>query len=257
MDEAVVRPGRLETSFYFGRLKGPEVISLVKKLASECKVELKGIDDKEKCKQASSLAVNFTGSVVRKCLLGLYTKALLQQGNVKEIFTLHHLMIEFRKLQETFLLEIPPSSDSEFSIEQLKLTSHSQVLSLIADLQPRLVLNVENLGQSLTLSEHLMAFMEEVNECAKSGGAIIILDLETLTNAKRDAMQGTKLAPTEDFPVFSASNIEIFKECNLFAGRKSYYNDENDFLVIAGHIKPFSDKALDQRIRSSWNKMFM
>jgi hypothetical protein len=79
--------------------------------------------------------------------------------------------------QERFFLEIPPPQDLK-ALKKLIfkiMESHSQVLSLTADLQPRFVLNVENLGQNFTLSEHLK---EEVIECAKSGGAMIILDLD-------------------------------------------------------------------------------
>jgi hypothetical protein len=243
IDEAILRPGRMSSKYYFGPLRNHEVVSLVKKLGYECGTQIRG-----DFYDLARVSINFTGAMVRQCFLGLFTKILLSSSKVKEDFTIANLVEEFLNIQHEKLKEIPILTE-QWAPNTRFYSSMSKVLQMIASAMPRLVIFVDSIGEKSTLSEHLSSIIEELTECSKAGGAIVVLDVETLANLASKELNDEcrwfnfngdlERCVDQKIPKDwnAAYDVKPFKECSRFAHRNTYYRSEKDFMTVVGYCE--------------------
>jgi hypothetical protein len=103
MDEAVLRPGRMDSPFMFGRLRGDEIVSLIRKLAVECETSVKGIEEPQKRLHLMSNSINFTGAMVKRCFQTVFTRKYLAVGKSNQL-PAEELILQFKNIQEPKLL---------------------------------------------------------------------------------------------------------------------------------------------------------
>ncbi|KAI3662114.1 hypothetical protein MP638_005562 [Amoeboaphelidium occidentale] len=229
MDEAVLRPGRMDSTFMFGRLRGDEIVSLIRKLAVECETSVKGIEEPQKRLHLMSNSINFTGAMVKRCFQTVFTRKYLAVGKFNQL-PAEELILEFKNIQEPKLL-VPlaklTDKRSKFYFPEGCYKSAVDALNYVISVAPRYVAVVDSmsLDQNMPFPKSIQGLLEEAVESSKTGGAVIVIDLDGLfypTLKKSFDLKKTRYVHFEEFLLdYSRNQYLLFGECTLFATRQS------------------------------------